>query len=76
MTGQEEIEEAQIILTEKLKRIQNEKLSKLLEICNNKMSEAGDMIIKIEEEYINRESFIICPLFANLPPDEQMKAFT
>jgi len=48
LTGQEEIEEAKIILTEKLKRIQNDKLSKLVETCNNKISESEDMIIKIE----------------------------
>lgn len=68
LTGQEEIEEMQQILKEKLKQI---------DVHNAKKVGEEDQVMKISESEAKENSghFVICPLFANLPPHQQMQAF-
>jgi HrpA-like RNA helicase len=54
-------------LNEKLKSIEQHLILHTDAPVNNDKVEAIDQEIKLP--------FVICPLFANLPPQEQMKAF-
>lgn len=69
LTGQEEIEETMQLLTEKMKGFD----ANLLLRNGEQDDQDKDQVQKIDYEV--KKPFIICPLYANLPPQEQMKAF-
>lgn len=69
LTGQEEIEELEQILKDKLRQIH----ASLLESSDN---HDKDQVVKIDQNTDGQsDPFVICPLYANLPQHEQMRAF-